>query len=185
MSTKAPASGAQVDAPKLETTKRSASGKPGRGFGLARPFVSERTSDRESRSSTQNGPRVKVGSSTQAPFETPPASAPELPPQRKTASVPSAESALSTSRRPLVSMLRSFPQAYRKVEGGAGLGSGAALWTSRGGSRGPSPFSDGPRDGRRRHGRRGHGRSRTIRAGRRRQRRRRPIRQREDSCRGR
>src|SRR5256885_15607507 len=127
MSTRAPASGAQVDAPKLETAKRSASGKPGRGFGLARPFVSERTSDRESRSSTQNGPRVKVGSSTQAPFETPPASAAELPPQRNTAGVPSEESALSTSFRPLVSTVRSFPQSDGIVVTDAGFGSLAAL----------------------------------------------------------
>src|SRR2546423_15098665 len=123
MSTSAPASGAQVEAPKLETANRRASGTPGRGFGFARPFVSERTSDRESRSSTQNGPRVNVGSSTHAPLETPPPpSAAALPPQRKTASVPSAESAFSTSRRPLGSIVRLLPlQAYRKGEGGAGL----------------------------------------------------------------
>src|SRR5437763_11572014 len=107
MSTSAPGSGAQVEAPKLETAKRSESGNPGRGFGVDRPLVSERTSERESRSSTQKGPRVSVGSSTHAPFETPPPSAAAEPPQRKTASVPSAERAFNTSRRPLVDIANS------------------------------------------------------------------------------
>src|SRR5439155_10485944 len=110
MSTCAPCSGLQTPEAYAETAKSSVSGSPGRGFGLAIPLVSERTSDRFSRSSTQYGPLVVVGSRTQSavvppsvtvvpPSEVPllsvptPPSAPEAtrsaPPHRERITAPS------------------------------------------------------------------------------------------------
>src|SRR5437868_13693229 len=94
MSTWAPDNGVHAPAAYAETANCSVSGSPGRGFGLAMPFVSERMSDRFSFSSTQYGPFVTFGSKTQEPLvpaSVVPASplvedcslAPAVPPQRQ------------------------------------------------------------------------------------------------------
>src|SRR5436305_2019938 len=86
MSSCAPCSGALTPEAYAETANSSVSGRPGRGFGLAMPLVSERMSERFSRSSTQYGPLVVVGSRTQSalvpPSVTvvPPSEVPLLPP---------------------------------------------------------------------------------------------------------
>src|SRR5205085_7510979 len=71
MSTCAPCSGVHAPDAYAATANSRVSGRPGRGFGLATPLVSERMSERFRRSSTQYGPLVVVGSSTQ-PLLVPP-----------------------------------------------------------------------------------------------------------------
>src|SRR5438552_1557743 len=138
MSTCAPCSGVQTPEAYAETANSSVSGSPGRGFGLAIPLVSERTSDRFSRSSTQYGPLVVVGSRTQSavvppsvtvvpPSEVPllsvptPPSAPEAtrsaPPHRERITAPSPAPRPALRKLLLVSM-RFFIR--RSLHGGDG-----------------------------------------------------------------
>src|SRR5438309_2064874 len=107
MSTCAPDNAVHAPEAYAETANCSANGSPGRGLGLAMPFVSERISDRFSLSSTQYGPLVTFGSNTQealVPASGVPASvlpddwSAAAPPQRKSnAAAPKPKPVLPTA----------------------------------------------------------------------------------------
>ncbi|OFX18426.1 MAG: hypothetical protein A2V77_24825 [Anaeromyxobacter sp. RBG_16_69_14] len=85
--------------------RRSVRGNPGRGFGFARPFVSDRMSERFRFSSIQYGPWVVFASITHV-FD------PSLPPVSPAPAVPVPASAPLTSvPLPLVSLPPTMPPA--------------------------------------------------------------------------
>src|SRR5438270_8653056 len=201
MSTCAPCSGVQAPEAYAETASSSVSGSPGSGFGLAIPLVSERMSDRFSRSSTQYRPLVVVGSRRQSavvppsvtvvpPSEVPLLSVPvppSLAPPETTSALPHREriTAPSPAPRPVLRKLLLVSMRFfirRSLPGCGGARVGAVFRIVCADRRGLQCVPRERRDHRRRRRYRGdaprlapHPRTRRIRRHRGRLRRRRPA----------